>query len=72
MDAVLHRFGLLGCRMEWASEFPLSLFLKIKDIAAGKNALSRSVVIPPEQDFGAEAAGSDFAAECELIQTISQ
>ena len=70
MDAVLHRFGLLDCRMEWDSEFPLSLFLKIKDIAAGNNALSRSVVIPPEQNFGAEAAGSDFAAECVLIQTI--
>ena len=52
MDAVLHRFGLLGCRKEWDSDFPLSLFLKIKDIAAANNALSRSVVIPRNRISG--------------------
>lgn len=68
MDSVLQRFGLFGYRMEWESEFPLSLFLKIKDIVSGKNALCLSVVIPKEENAGIEANGSDFSVECNILK----
>lgn len=68
MDSVLQRYGLLGYRMEWDSEFPLSLFLKIKDIASGQNALSLSVVIPKEENAGIEAKGSNFSVECDILK----
>ena len=70
MDSVLQRYGLFGYRMEWESEFPLSLFLKIKDIASGKNALSLSVIIPEEENLLGEVKGSDFSAERDILKGI--
>ncbi len=68
MESVLQRYGLFGYRMEWESEFPLSLFLKIKDIASGKNDLRLSVVIPEEENAGIEVKGSDFSVECDILK----
>lgn len=70
MDSVLQRYGLFGYRMEWESEFPLSLFLKIKDIASGKNALSLSVIIPGEENNGIEVRRSDFSLERDILKGI--
>jgi hypothetical protein len=68
MESVLQRYGLFGYRMEWESEFPLSLFLKIKDIASGRNNLRLSVVIPEEENAGIEVKGSDFSVECDILK----
>lgn len=70
MNSILQRYGLLGYRMEWDSEFPLSLFLKIKDIASGQNALSLSVIIPPEENEGIEANGSSFVMERNIMKEL--
>jgi len=67
MESVLQRYGLFGYRTEWESEFPLSLFLKIKDIASGKNDLRLSVIIPGEDNNGIEVNGSDFSVECDIL-----
>ena len=58
----------LGYRMEWESEFPLSLFLKIKDIASGKNDLRLSVINPGADNKGIEITGSDFSVECGIMK----
>ena len=68
MESVLQRYGLFGYRMEWESEFPLSLFLKIKDIASGKNELSLFVINPGENNKGIEIKGSDFSVECDILK----
>ncbi|MCI6561302.1 MAG: hypothetical protein MR434_07855 [Ruminococcus sp.] len=54
--------------MEWESEFPLSLFLKIKDIASGKNDLRLSVINPGADNKGIEITGSDFSVECGIMK----
>lgn len=68
MESVLQRYGLFGYRMEWESEFPLSLFLKIKDIASGKNDLRLSVINPGADNKGIEITGSDFSVECGIMK----
>ena len=70
-DALLRRFGLLGYRLEWESEFPLSLYLKIRDIASGQCKLSVSA-LPEEENCGMEAQCSDFAAECSNLNEINR
>ena len=70
MASVLQRYGFWGYRTEWDSEFPLSLFLKIKDIASGANNLSLSVIIPQAENNGIEAKGSDFSLECDILKGI--
>lgn len=71
MDALLNRFGLLGYRMEWDSEFPLSLYLRIKDIAAGQNTAGAAGAVSPEDNWGTEACASDFRAERAILDSIS-
>ena len=70
MDDVLQRFGLLGYRSEWDAEFPLSLYLKIRDLAAGQQTVSCDDEVPAADNMGVEAARSDFAAERRLLGTI--
>ena len=70
-DALLRRFGLLGYRLEWESEFPLSLYLKIRDIASGQCKLSVSA-LPEEENCGMVAQCSDFAAECSNLNEINR
>lgn len=67
MDAVIKRFGILGYRYSWGYEFPMSLFLKLKDICSGNNALNIEV-IPKEENMGCEAGRTDIGLEMEIIQ----
>ena len=53
MNDVLHRFGLYGFRLEWTYEFPMSLFLCLKDAYAES-------VNPVLQKDGAENMGREY------------
>ena len=70
MDDVLQRFGLLGYRSEWGSEFPVSLYLKIRDLAACQQTISCDDEVPAADNMGEEAVRSDFAAERRMLDTI--
>jgi len=69
MSDVLKRFGLFGFRSEWHYfEFPLSLFLMIKD-AAGGNSLE-VMENDGATNCGMEYESTDFVAELRAIQSI--
>lgn len=70
MGHVLHRFGLFGYRSEWGSEFPVSLYLKIRDLAACQQTISCDDEVPAADNMGEEAVRSDFAAERRMLDTI--
>lgn len=70
MNDVLQRFGLLGYRSEWGAEFPMSLYLKIKDLAAGQQTISCDDEVPAADNMGEEAVCSDFAAERRMLDLI--
>ena len=70
MDDVLQRFGLLGYRSEWGSEFPVSLYLKIRDLAACQQTISCDDEVPAADNMGEEAVRSDFAAERRMLDSI--
>ena len=66
MDRILKCYGLVGYRENWSYDFPIGLYLMLKNICKGKNRLAISE-IDPDQHFGAEAAVSDFDKELELL-----
>lgn len=69
MAGILKRFGLFGFRSEWQShEFPLSLYLMIKD-AAGNNSLAVTKR-DGSDNCGMEYESTDFDAELRLLEDI--
>lgn len=67
MERVLSVFGLLGYRVNWTYEFPISLFLKLKDSSKDINALSYGT-LSAEDNVGSEVQVTDFARERELLK----
>lgn len=69
MAGILKRFGLFGFRSEWQShEFPLSLYLMIKD-AAGNNSLTVTKR-DGSDNCGREYKSTDFGTELRLLEDI--
>ncbi len=66
MERVIKYYGLIGYRENWSYEFPLSLFLRLKNIVHGQNELVIGE-ITADKHFGTEAAISDYAKEIELL-----
>lgn len=69
MERVLSVFGLVGYRENWSYEFPMSLFLMLKDSSNGINTLSY-VTLSAEDNVGSEVQVTDFTSEKELMKLI--
>ena len=65
MSDVLRRFGLLGFRTEWSYEFPLSLFLSLKNAYDGR--LDPVTWKDGSDNMGREYRSTDFAKEKEMM-----
>ena len=63
LGEVLARFGMYGYRSEWRHEFPLSLYLHIKDLAEGTDITALNKRISEQENMGIAADGSDFGKE---------
>lgn len=66
MERVLSIYGLVGYRENWTFEFPVSLYLKLKDIAGDKNNLSYRT-LSAEDNCGCEVRVTDYTAEKDLL-----
>lgn len=66
LERVLESFGLVGYRENWTYEFPVSLYLKLKDIAGGKDKLDYKT-LSSEDNCGTEVQVSDYDKEIELL-----
>ena len=66
MERVLSVFGLVGYRENWTYEFPISLFLKLKDSSKDINTLLYRT-LPAEDNVGLEVQVTDFTGERELL-----
>ncbi|MBP0958085.1 MAG: hypothetical protein J5997_12065 [Oscillospiraceae bacterium] len=71
MQDILQRFGLYGFRFEWGYEFPLSLFLQLKDIRDKTQLLTLSEK-DGSHNLGLEYCSSSFECECEFLTDLSQ
>lgn len=69
VERVLLVFGLVGYRENWTYEFPISLFLKLKDSFNDTNTLSYGT-LSAEDNIGSEVQVTDFTSERELIKLI--
>lgn len=67
MERILVLYGLVGYRENWNYEFPLSLYLMLKNISKGKNKLAINK-LKPEEHYGTEALASDFDKEIKLLR----
>lgn len=67
MDRILERYGLVGYRENWSFEFPVGLYLMLKNICKGQNRLAISKLIA-EQHFGTDATVSDLDKELKLLR----
>jgi hypothetical protein len=67
MDRILERYGLVGYRENWSYEFPVGLYLMLKNICKGQNRLAISKLVA-EQHFGTDATVSDLDKELELLR----
>lgn len=64
---VLEKFGLCGYRHEWGHEFPLSLYLQLKDAVSGDAKTSLTKQISANENMGMPADGSVLSEELSLI-----
>ena len=71
MQDILQRFGLYGFRYEWGYEFPLSLFLQLKDIRDNTQLLTLSVKYGSD-NLGLEYCASSFEGECDFLNGFTQ
>lgn len=69
VERVLSIFGLVGYRENWTYEFPISLFIKLKDSFNDINTLSYGTLFA-EENMGSEVRVSDFTSERELLKMI--
>ena len=69
VERVLSVFGLVGYRENWTYEFPISLFLKLKDSSKDINTLSYGT-LSAEDNVGSEVQVTDFTSERELLKLI--
>ncbi|WP_432649176.1 hypothetical protein [Huintestinicola sp.] len=69
MQDILQRFGLYGFRSEWGYEFPLSLFLQLKDIRDKTKLLTLSEK-DGSDNLGLEYCASSFEWECEFFDGL--
>ena len=67
MERVVSVFGFLGYRVNWTYEFPIALFLKLKDSSKDTHTLSYET-LPAENNMGLEVQVTDFASERELLR----
>ena len=67
MERVLSEFGIVGYRENWTYEFPISLFLKLKDSSKDINTLSYGT-LSAEDNVGLEVQVTDFTSERELLK----
>ena len=63
LGEVLERFGIYGYRYQWKHEFPLSLYLHIKDLAENGDSTALSKVISESENMGIAAEGSFLSKE---------
>ena len=68
MERILNKFGLYGYRMEWDSEFPLSLFLKLKSVYEKTDVMSVSEISEMENQ-GVIASCTSLEKECKMLQS---
>lgn len=66
MDRILVCYGLIGYRENWGYEFPLSLYLMIKNSNIVKKELEFGM-LKEDEHYGTEAMTSDFDKEIALI-----
>lgn len=71
MQDILQRFGLYGFRYEWGYEFPLSLFLQLKDIRDKTQLLTLSEK-DGSDNLDLEYCASSFECECDFLTDLSQ
>lgn len=69
MDLVLRCYGFVGYRENWSIDFPVGLYLRLKNIYKGHSKLAISE-ITAEQHFGADATVSDLNRELELLREV--
>ncbi len=67
MDRVLRFYGLVGYRENWSFEFPVGLYLMLKNICMGQSKLAISE-ITADQHFGTDATVSDLEKELDLLR----
>lgn len=67
MERVLRFYGLVGYRENWNFEFPVALYLMLKNICKGQNRLDISE-IAADQHLGMDAKVSDLDKELELLR----
>ena len=68
MDGVLNRYGLLGFRKEWEFEFPLSLYLCLKDYYLGQsNPIVKKEISDDWNNLGSEYQSTDFNLEKKMM-----
>ena len=66
MERVLSVFGLLGYRVNWSYEFPISVFLKLKDNSKVESTLSYGT-LSAENNVGSEVQVTNFTSEWKLL-----
>ena len=59
----LRRFGLYGYRTEWGYEFPLSIYLRLKDVLDGTDSTALTREISAKENMGLATKGSDIEKE---------
>ena len=69
VERLLSVFGLIGYRENWTYEFPISLFLKLKDSFNDINTLSYRT-LSAEDNVGEKVKVTDFISEIELMKSI--
>lgn len=67
MERILNFYGLIGYRENWSYEFPLSLYLKLKNISQGREELEIAEKLA-EEHFGTNAVVSNYSKEIELLK----
>lgn len=67
MDRVLSCYGLIGYRENWTYEFPLSLYLKLKNICKSKNHMEYKT-LSADDNCGTEVLVSNYSREIELLR----
>ena len=66
LENVMQHYGFVGYRESWGYEFPIGMYLMLKNICHGKTKLT--VNEESENQYGLDETVSDFDKELELLK----
>lgn len=69
MKELINKYGLLGYRMSWGYEFPVSLFLKLMAINKNDNGMLVEEIMP-EDNYGVDAQRTHIVCEIGLVNEL--